>query len=37
MEPVILLIPLAIILFFVLVAIFQWLRNITMPQASNSE
>ena len=35
MEPVFLLIPLAIIVFFILVAIFQWLWNITMPQVFN--
>jgi hypothetical protein len=35
MEPLFLLIPLGIFLFFVLVAIFQWLWNITMPQVFN--
>jgi len=35
MEPLFLIIPLAIVLFFVLVGIFQWLWNITMPQVFN--
>ncbi len=34
MEPL-LLIPLGIILFFIMVAIFQWLWNITLPQVFN--
>jgi len=32
MLPVFFIIPIAIVLFFVLVAVFQWLWNITMPQ-----
>jgi len=32
MTPEFLIIPLVIMLFFVLVAILQWLWNITMPQ-----
>jgi hypothetical protein len=35
MEPLFLIIPLGIVLFFVLVALFQWLWNITMPQVFN--
>ena len=35
MEQLFLLIPLGIVVFFVLVAIFQWLWNITMPQVFN--
>lgn len=35
MEQLILFIPFAIIVFFVLVGIFQWLWNITMPQVFN--
>ena len=35
MEPLFLIIPLGIVLFFILVAIFQWLWNITIPQVFN--
>jgi hypothetical protein len=35
MDEILLLIPVAIFLFFVLVGIFQWLWNITMPQVFN--
>ena len=35
MELLFLIIPLAAIAFFVLVAIFQWMWNITMPQVFN--
>jgi hypothetical protein len=35
MESLFLIIPLGIVLFFVLVATFQWLWNITMPQVFN--
>jgi hypothetical protein len=35
MEPLYLIIPLGIFVFVILVAIFQWLWNITMPQVFN--
>jgi len=35
MNATLLLIPAAILLFFVFVGIFQWLWNITMPQVFN--
>ncbi len=35
MNEFLLLVPVAIILFFVLVGIFRWLWNITMPQVFN--
>ena len=35
MLPIFLIIPLVIFVFCVLVAIFQWLWNITMPQVFN--
>lgn len=35
MSPAILLIPLLIILFFLVIALLQWLWNITMPDVFN--